>query len=306
MMLNRVSYLTDDFTSSKVFFEAGGKGDFVLVMTSERFRLVKEVILGIHAVKNINSEASFAICFDFSNASTLTGEEAILHIENFIQLSFLPACQTALNAVIFYFIPPVVHSAVEAWVHFRNALNGSFIKQGFTEVIFKPIHLLQQQQQGVLLTDFNSIHLPLSEEDLHETYYQALLQKGIIGGSLLVLHKPLETFKVIEAIACKTEIEFGKAEEVTYTLMMQNLTLQKKVKKLEELYVASTKELNNQKEYLTIYHSKSESLGINEFYFHEYEVLPLWYKRLGHIIKVMTGRRTFQSLYDKNAKKYLN
>jgi hypothetical protein len=40
------------------------------------------------------------------------------------------------------------------------------------------------------------------------------------------------------------------------------------------------------------------------FYDNEYEILPLWYKRLGHVIKVLMGKRTFRSLYDNNAKKY--
>ena len=33
------------------------------------------------------------------------------------------------------------------------------------------------------------------------------------------------------------------------------------------------------------------------WYHKEYEALPLWYKRLGHVIKVFTGKRTFKSLF---------
>ena len=40
------------------------------------------------------------------------------------------------------------------------------------------------------------------------------------------------------------------------------------------------------------------------FYKNEYEILPLWYKRLGHIIKVIMGKRTFRSLFNDNVKKY--
>ncbi|HLI93598.1 MAG TPA: hypothetical protein VKU83_08315 [Puia sp.] len=43
---------------------------------------------------------------------------------------------------------------------------------------------------------------------------------------------------------------------------------------------------------------------ILRFYRNEYEILPLWYKRLGHIIKVLQGKRSFRSLYDKSVKKY--
>ena len=35
------------------------------------------------------------------------------------------------------------------------------------------------------------------------------------------------------------------------------------------------------------------------WYHKEYEALPLWYKRFGHIVKVFTGKRTFKSLFNK-------
>lgn len=36
---------------------------------------------------------------------------------------------------------------------------------------------------------------------------------------------------------------------------------------------------------------------VKNWYHNEYEVLPLWFKRLGHIVKVFQGRRTFKSLF---------
>ena len=41
-----------------------------------------------------------------------------------------------------------------------------------------------------------------------------------------------------------------------------------------------------------------------DWYHNQYEILPLWYKRLGHIIKVIMGKRTFRSLFNDNVKKY--
>ncbi|MEJ8816635.1 hypothetical protein [Lacibacter sp. H407] len=38
---------------------------------------------------------------------------------------------------------------------------------------------------------------------------------------------------------------------------------------------------------------------ILEWYMKEYEVLPVWYKRVGHLIKAATGKRTFKSLFTK-------
>lgn len=48
----------------------------------------------------------------------------------------------------------------------------------------------------------------------------------------------------------------------------------------------------------------SETVKIKRFYHYEYEILPLWYKRLGHVIKVLMGKRTLRSLFDDNVTKY--
>jgi hypothetical protein len=44
--------------------------------------------------------------------------------------------------------------------------------------------------------------------------------------------------------------------------------------------------------------SQNEYYGIKDWYNKEYEILPLWYKRFGHIIKVFLGKRSFSSLFD--------
>ena len=51
-------------------------------------------------------------------------------------------------------------------------------------------------------------------------------------------------------------------------------------------------DLQNQVNYL-----ESNRQNIIDWYNKEYEALPLWYKRFGHIIKVLMGKRTFKSLF---------
>lgn len=65
-------------------------------------------------------------------------------------------------------------------------------------------------------------------------------------------------------------------------------------------------ELENQKIYLEFFKNKDEAVKINQFYYNEYEILPLWYKKLGHIIKVLLGKRSLLSLFDNSLKKYKN
>ena len=49
-----------------------------------------------------------------------------------------------------------------------------------------------------------------------------------------------------------------------------------------------------------------EYFDVLNWYHAEYESLPLWYKRVGHIIKVLKGKRTFRSLFSDNVKKHKN
>lgn len=49
---------------------------------------------------------------------------------------------------------------------------------------------------------------------------------------------------------------------------------------------------------------KKQTADNVEWYRHEYEILPTWYKRIGHLIKVMMGKRTFRSLFSDKVKKY--
>ena len=42
----------------------------------------------------------------------------------------------------------------------------------------------------------------------------------------------------------------------------------------------------------------------DSIYNSENEILPGWYKRFGHILKVLTGKRTFRSLFRDDVKKH--
>ncbi len=68
----------------------------------------------------------------------------------------------------------------------------------------------------------------------------------------------------------------------------------------EELKRMANKERDN--EYYLGVQMQERSKGM-EWYHREYEVLPLWYKRFGHIIKVIMGKRSFRSLFTDDHKK---
>jgi len=55
-------------------------------------------------------------------------------------------------------------------------------------------------------------------------------------------------------------------------------------------------DINSTPDYTHLY--AGEVQKVIQWYHKEYEVLPLWYKRFGHIIKVFMGKRTFKSLFE--------
>lgn len=83
------------------------------------------------------------------------------------------------------------------------------------------------------------------------------------------------------------EFNFVKREEFeTEQLLWKNRTL------LYQDFLSLSKRVQEQEYYEVI-----------NWYNNEYEILPLWFKRLGHLLKVTMGKRKFRSLFKKSLKK---
>jgi hypothetical protein len=74
--------------------------------------------------------------------------------------------------------------------------------------------------------------------------------------------------------------------------------LEKEVQHLKGEVAFYKNNYHNQEKYLDTIRRSDETVKILDFYHAEYEVLPLWYKRFGHVIKVLTGKRTLKSLFN--------
>ena len=72
--------------------------------------------------------------------------------------------------------------------------------------------------------------------------------------------------------------------------------------KLKQVNDEQKKELKILAELFNINAAHNEMEYVLKFYHSEYEVLPLWYKRFGHIIKVLMGKRSFKSLFNDKHK----
>ena len=101
-----------------------------------------------------------------------------------------------------------------------------------------------------------------------------------------------------------TELDFAQEFPQLYALVRTNRKLEKELHYLNRKYTSTEAELNYQKQYIEVLRSDHAAKELQDYYTHEYEILPLWYKRFGHILKVLTGKRTLQSLFRDGVKKY--
>jgi hypothetical protein len=98
----------------------------------------------------------------------------------------------------------------------------------------------------------------------------------------------------IEAVSSKGDVLLYFQTENSLVRSMRILTDEKR--KIENDYNETATELNNYKQYLEIALKEKETEKIITFYHKEYEVLPLWYKKFGHLIKIITGKRPVKKI----------
>lgn len=106
----------------------------------------------------------------------------------------------------------------------------------------------------------------------------------------------------------QAELQFKNANAQAYHLLEENFALAKKEQELQKKAGILAEQLESLKNYQNPSDSryKKQITELLYFYKYEYEILPLWYKQFGHIIKVLRGQRTFKSLFKDNVKKYKN
>lgn len=136
-------------------------------------------------------------------------------------------------------------------------------------------------------------------------YYESLLHSDLYVTMNVFFHaSSKEACQSAFGSLQQAEKNFKEQSPAIYSLLWQNNLLQNELHSLRSLYAGTSAELNNQRQYVEVLRSDHATKEIQDYYTNEYEILPLWYKRFGHILKVLTGKRTFQSLYRDDVKKY--
>lgn len=182
---------------------------------------------------------------------------------------------------LFVFLPP------EKETGFRKKAQEFFAAQGLT------IELLFMSGPAV--------HLLESKNDPAGEYYRYCISHWS-PDDVFILKDPCP-----ERVICDLQGVTGDLQRehpLFSKLAAENAMIRKQLALLDRDN-SRLREENSILNELTELNSKHDEVDyILRFYKYEYEILPLWYKRFGHIIKVLQGRRSFRSLYDKKVKKY--
>ena len=155
--------------------------------------------------------------------------------------------------------------------------------------------------QGIRKTLIYSVSGLLQQTD----HYNDLLKTDRFYGNDLFYYLPDPAIRQesIQSLL-ETEKRFQQQSPSLYRLAAENLAQQEAYERLLWQQTLTRAELDNQYLYAELLRSDHQAKEIQDFYNREYESLPLWYKRLGHIVKVLSGKRTFRSLFRDDVKKY--
>lgn len=148
------------------------------------------------------------------------------------------------------------------------------------------------------------VYLSAEHPTIAETYNSWLHSPAVTTDTLYIrVNKPADIHFIRETLEA-AETLFSEQEPGLFALKMQNRELNKQAQQLEELLQAARQEIDNQVSHNQILRSSSQATALQNYYNNEYEVLPLWFKRLGHVVKALMGKRSFKSLYSDKVKKY--
>jgi hypothetical protein len=163
------------------------------------------------------------------------------------------------------------------------------------------VYFSKQMRKGVDLTLNNCFDDTVQGNDVFRNYEDHLKNKFLNNRYI-----GIKTDGFIEVIEKLRAAEHTLLTEVPlqYKILQEHKNKENQIIKLQEELRLTKIDLENQKTYLKVIKDADEAGKIDRFYFNEYEILPLWYKKFGHLLKVLMGKRSFRSLFDNNVKKY--
>jgi hypothetical protein len=188
---------------------------------------------------------------------------------------------------------------------FIDKISDGLVKQGCLDLVFNAVENIVSVGEG----DGEQ------EEQVFNNWYSDLLSSRPESLHICTYYKDDRSLKSLIELRIRAEIFMKSKRGVAYYLIKQLQEKQNEISENQLVIKNISNDLATKNEYLSFLLGKfieteQETIGLNssmqirKFYHWEYEILPSWYKKIGHIIKVLMGKRTFRSLFNDNVKKY--
>jgi hypothetical protein len=152
------------------------------------------------------------------------------------------------------------------------------------------------------LPDTNSL---FNSSDALIVYYKSIFNTDrFYNKDIFFQTKSAEVLRSVFLSLQQAEADFKEKSPGLFSFATTTLLLEKELSSLKRKNLLIETEMNNQKQYADILRTGHSTRELQDYYNNEYEILPKWYKRFGHLLKVVTGKRSFRSLFRNDVKKY--
>jgi len=189
----------------------------------------------------------------------------------------------------------------------------SIVKEVFKSQGYDDVVLVTVANDDIFLVDHHDateqIDLQKSFANLSSGYINAIKKVTSADASFFFFLEYARDLPTLLNVVREAELIIRRDMSQIYSLLNENRSLTMNNDQLMSGSELVEEQLESLQNYILNYNIaiaryEKQVTELLRFYKNEYEILPLWYKRLGHVIKVLMGKRTFRSLFDDRAKKY--
>ena len=214
-----------------------------------------------------------------------------IFLYNIISFFFLPGYQKINNQ----FIINLIYENDDI----LNDVQRDLIKISNNQGI-KNLHinwLIPEQSHASINAQQSSTRLYSNINNFMLLYTHTLQSSTFYNNLFYVDHVAIEVDKLHSLITNANDtIKINNSFLYEVVLKLQILAIENSNLKLKNQSFVN--ELENYKTHIEVLKSVHEATELQLYYDNEYEILPIWYKRLGHILKFLMGKRNFKSLFN--------
>ena len=283
MKLNTIFYISDnynDFSNNAIKNSESGITLSYLLQSSDQYK-IEEAYRFFN--EQTNAQFSLTVIIDTPLDNT--------YLYYLISLFYLPNYLKVDNQIIINFIFKN-DNILNNWLNIFLDLSA---KQGFINIQSNVLTL------DVLKPNINgqqgSPHLFSNIDNFMLLYTNTLQSSTFYDNIFYVNHLAIKVEKLNSLITTlNNTIKISNPTLYGVFFKLQILSLDNANLKFKNTSLVN--ELDNFKMHINVLKSVHEATELQTYYDKEYEVLPTWYKRFGHVLKFLMGNRNFKSFFN--------